>query len=139
MKILYPPGKSRHLRADSTAGVEKRLIEKHHLWWMVQMGVEDSAAGQAVEVQQEVTSGRLATSGAPRGQSKSPADPDRPSTAGIRVCSCKHRGNKDESLSWGSYYPSQVPYLSFSLWIESFGTQDYWQLVESKLFMRSLT
>lgn len=58
----------------------------------------------------------------PRGQSKSPAGPDRPSTASIRVCSCKHRGNKDESLSWGSYYPSQVPYLSFSLWIESFGT-----------------
>lgn len=34
-------GKSRHLRADSTAGVEKRLDQKHHLWWMVQMGVED--------------------------------------------------------------------------------------------------
>ena len=67
MNTLYPPGKSRHLRADSTAGVEKRLIERHHLWWMVQMRVEDLAVGQAMEAQQEVTSGILATSGAPEG------------------------------------------------------------------------
>ena len=91
------------------------------------------------EVQQEVTGGTLGTSGAPEGNPRVlQIQTDRQQPASGFSHANTEETKMNHSPGAQIIHPKCPTYHSV-LGSESFGTQDYWQLVESKLFMRSLT